>query len=63
MGIIAGLISGLAMKVMPEKTGVFKPDFTKFTRNKTNTKILEEDPLTLKDKVFAGNLQKMMGMF
>ena len=32
MGIIAGLISGLAMKVMPEKTGVFKPDFTKFTR-------------------------------
>ena len=62
MGAIADAFAGFALKVMPEKMGLFAPDYTKITRNKTNTKILQEDPLVLKDKIFAGNLQKMMGM-
>lgn len=45
MGLIAKSISGFALKIIPDKVGIVKPEMSKASRNKTITKILEEDPL------------------
>lgn len=40
MGSLTKAISGFALKVIPDKVGLFKADMTHPSRNKTNTKIL-----------------------
>lgn len=40
MGAVTKIISGFALKVIPDKVGLLKPDFAHSSRNKTNTKIL-----------------------
>ncbi len=60
MGSVMNIISGVALKLMPDKTGVFKPDPTMATRNKTISDFIIKDPLLNHEKVFAGNIKAMI---
>ncbi len=60
LGALLKLISDVAFKIMPDRTKLFKPDFTRASRNPNTTKMMEEDPLVNHDRFFAGNIRKVM---
>ena len=52
-------ISGFALKLMPNKTGLFKLNFSQATRNPSVAEFLEKDPLVYHQKVMVGTLTQM----
>jgi hypothetical protein len=53
-------LSDVALKLMPNRTGLFSLDFVNSSKNKAVTKYLQKDPLIYHDKVFVGNLMQFM---
>ena len=56
---VVNSISGFALKVMPNSTGLFKPIFANAARNPNVSEMLEKDPLIYHDKVVVGTLMQM----
>ena len=52
-------ISGFALKLMPNTTGLFKLNFAQATRNPSVVDFLEKDPLVYHEKVMVGTLTQM----
>lgn len=55
---IAGL-AGFALKLMPNRTELFKPDMDKATRNPNASSYLKNNPEIHNDKVYVGTLVQM----
>lgn len=52
-------ISDVALKMMPNKTGLFQPNYTMNVKNPNATQFLVKDKLIHHDKVMVGSLMQM----
>lgn len=55
-------VSDFALKLMPKKTGLFAPDYTRTVKNPTATEFLKKDEKVNHDKVVIGTLMQMMNL-
>lgn len=53
-------ISDVALKLMPNKAGLFQPSFERVVKNPNASKYLDSDKIAYHEKVFVGTLMQMM---
>lgn len=59
---VVSALSDFALKIMPNRTGLFAFDFKNITRNPNASSVLIKDPLMYHDKVFVKTLMEMQEM-
>lgn len=57
---VLSAVSDIALKMMPNKTGLFQPNYTMNVKNPNATQFLIKDKLVNHDKVMVGTLMQMM---
>lgn len=57
---VLSAISDVALKLMPNRTGLFEPLYENVCKNPTASEYLKKDPNCYHGKVFVGTLQQMM---
>lgn len=57
---VLSALSDVAFKLMPNKTGLFEPQFENISSNPKVCEYLRNDPDMFKGKVFVGTLMQMM---
>lgn len=55
-------ISGAALKLMPNKTGLFAPDYTRYCKNPKASDFITNDPNVCHSKIMVGTLTQMTTM-
>ena len=56
---LASSLSGFALKILPNRKGLFKVNFANHTKNLKGTAFMEKDPLIYQNEVFAGTLTQL----
>jgi alpha-beta hydrolase superfamily lysophospholipase len=59
---VLSAISGFALKVMPNRAGLFAFNFNNLSRNPNASSVMLKDPLMYHEKVFVGTLLEMQEM-
>lgn len=57
---ILAALSTLALKILPNRAGIFSPTFENLCRNPNASAYLSKDPLVQHEKVYAGTLTQIM---
>ena len=57
---ILATISQVALKIMPNRAGIFATDVLKASRNPAVSELLKNDPLMYHEKIYANTLMQMV---
>ena len=55
-------VSDFALKLMPNKTGIFEFKFENGSKNPTAAEFMKNDPLNYHGKVYSGTLSQVLGL-